>query len=244
MARLAGLALAVAAATCCAGSVRAADRLATIGDSSPAAATGTGPGPYNRLVEIVQAMDRATHSTTRVEVLPFARALKETAAGHADFHLPFIQDGARPPPPGLAYVTQVDFGYAQFVIYSRKSAPVDLSTLAHAGNVETEPGHEFIFDFPVHVTYCVPCTLEKILNGRTDALVVGAGVVDPLLKDPRYRGIHRAPYKRYPLRALVPAKRDNAATVRYLVEGATRIKASGELWRILPVNRPYEDWQP
>jgi len=223
----------------------AEDRVASIGES-PFSAEADTTGVHGRLVDIVRALDRATHSSTKIIVQPFARSLKETAAGHADFHIPLIQDKDSPAPEGLVYVTEVDFGNIPFVIYSRKLAPLNAKTVASAKNIEIEPGHESFFRFPVKGTHCVPCSLDKVLLGRTDALIVPAEIVDPLLSKPKYKGIHRALFKMYPVRALVPANTDSAATRRYLIEGERHIRETGEIWKILGRNmsNPYSDWQP
>ena len=218
------------------------DRVASIAESTISATDRA--SPHQMLVELVHAMDRATHSSTKIVLRPFARSLKETAAGLADFHLPLIQDDGVPPPPGLAYVMDVDFGQTAFVVYSRKQAPLDARTVAAAARVETEPGHEPFFQFPVSVTHCVPCSLDKILLDRIDALVVPTTLVDRLVSEPKYKGIHRALYKTLPIRALVPANVDSTATRRYLIEGVNALKKTGELWEIMHNRIPYSDWQP
>jgi hypothetical protein len=225
--------------------VEAEDRIASIGES-PFSAEADATGIHGRLVNIIRALDRATHSSTKIIVQPFARSLKETSAGHADFHIPLIQDKDSPAPKGLVYVKEVDFGYIPFVIYSRKVAPLDAKTVAGAKRIDIEPGHESFFSFPVKGTYCVPCSLDKVLLGRADALIVAADIVDPLLSKPKYKGIHRALFKMYPVRALVPANTDSAATRRYLIEGEKHIRKTGEIWKILGRNmsNPYSDWQP
>ncbi len=220
------------------------DRVASIGDSSPASAEGDGASVYNKLVDVIHAMDRARHSSTKIVIRPFARSLKETADGRADFHIPLIQDDGTPAPEGLAYVMEADFGQTQFIIYSRKLAPLDANTVTGAKTIEIEPGHESFFPFPVKVTHCVPCSLDKVLLGRADALIVAANVVDPLLSDPKYKAIHRALYKMFPIRALVPANADSTTTRRYLIDGVRQIKGTGELWKILQTDAPYADWQP
>jgi hypothetical protein len=223
----------------------AEDRIASIGES-PFSAQADATGVHGRQVDLVRALDRATHSATKIVVQPFARSLKETAAGHADFHIPLIQDQDSSAPDGLVYVTEVNFGNIPFVIYSRKIAPLDAKTVAGAKNIEIEPGHESFFKFPVKGTHCVPCSLDKVLLGRTDALIVAADIVDPLLAKPKYKGIHRALFKMYPVRALVPANADSAATRRYLIEGAKHIQETGEMWEILghDMSASYSDWQP
>jgi hypothetical protein len=218
------------------------DRIASIGDSGPSSEAAT--APTQRLVELVRALDRATHSSTKVVLRPFARSLEETAAGLADFHIPLMQSDASPAPEGLVYVMDVDFGQVQFVIYSRKLAPLDASSVTTAKNVETEPGHETFFPFPVSATHCLPCSLDKILLGRTDALIAASGVVDPLLPAPKYKGIHRALFKSFPVRALVPAKANSSATRRYLIDGVKRLKETGELSAIMRQEAAYSDWQP
>jgi hypothetical protein len=94
------------------------------------------------------------------------------------------------------------------------------------------------------VTHCVHCSLDKVLLGRTDALIVASHTVDPLLANPKYKAIHRALFKMYPVRALVPAKGDFTSTRRYLTDGVKHLKETGELWNIVPSNLPYTDWQP
>ena len=221
------------------------DRVVSIGES-PNSAEADASGGHGMLLDLVRALDRATHSSTKIVLHPFARSFRETAAGRADFHIPLIQGDQVPPPPGLVYVTEVDFGQIQFVIYSRKTNPLDAKTVAGAGIIESEPGHEAFYPFPVSPTYCVPCSLDKVLLGRSDALIVPSEVVDPLLKSQPdvYKGLHRALYKSYPVRALVPANVDSKATRRYLIDGVKRLKETGELWKITGHDRAYSDWQP
>jgi len=221
----------------------AEDRVVSIGES-PGSAVEDANGGHGMLLDLVRALDKATHSSTKIVLRPFARSLSETAAGKADFHIPLIQNDDSPAPKGLAYVTEVDFGEVQFVIYSRKLAPLDAKALAQHKIIETEPDHESFFPFPVKVTYCVPCSLDQVLLGRIDALVVPADIVDPLLNNPKYEGIHRALYKLYPVRALVPVNRDSTEVRRYLIEGVAQLKRSGELWKITHHNLPYSNWQP
>jgi hypothetical protein len=197
-------------------------------------------GDHGKLVDLIHALDRATHSSTKIVLRPFARSLKETAAGLADFHIPLIENPGTPPPPGLAYVMDADFGRIPFVIYSQKHAPLDAKTVAGARRIEIEPYHEAFFPFPVTATHCVPCSLDMVVLGRIDALIVPQDIVDPLLRNnPKYKGIHRDLYKTFPVRALVPVNVDSTATRRYLIEGTTRLKAVGDLR-----DQPYSDWQP
>jgi hypothetical protein len=228
---------------CSAFRAEAYDRVASVGES-PNSAETSATGDHGMLVDLIHALDKATHSSTKIVLRPFTRSFRETAAGHADFHIPFIQNENSPAPEGLVYVTEVDFGQVPFVIYSSKLAPLDADTVANAKAVETEPGHESFFSFPVSVTHCVPCSLDKVLLGRTDALIVPWDVVDPLLSKPQYKGIHRSFYKMYPVRALVPANADSAATRRYLIDGVKQLKKTGELWRITRHDTTYSDWQP
>lgn len=219
------------------------DRVASIGES-PYSAEPDATGGHGMIVDLVRALDKATHSSTKFVVRPFARSLKETAAGHADFHIPLIQNEGSPTPEGLAYVMDVDFGQVQFIVYSRKSAPLDASSVAAGKRIEAESGHESFFPFSVTSTNCVSCSLDKVVLGRADALVAPSEVIDPLLRDPKYKGIHRALYKMYPVRALVPVNVDSTATRRYLIDGVKQLKATGELWKITRHNLPYSDWQP
>jgi hypothetical protein len=245
MVRVTLIAMVLAFAFCPVSQAQAYDRVVSIGES-PNSAEPDASGGHGMLLDLVRALDRATHSSTKIVLRPFARSFRETAAGLADFHIPLIQGDNVPPPAGLVYVTEVDLGQIQFVIYSRKTSPLDAKTVAGAKMIESEPGHEAFYPFPVSATYCVPCSLDKVLLGRSDALIVPSEVVDPLLKSQPgvYKGIHRALYKSYPVRALVPANVDSTATRRYLVEGVKRLKETGEMWKITGHDRAYSDWQP
>ena len=243
MVRLTVMALVLVGGFCSAVAAETYDRVASVGESPISAETGPA-GDHGMLVDLLRALDRVTHSSTKIVLRPFARSFIETAAGHADFHIPFIQNDGSPAPEGLVYVTETDFGEVQFVIYSRKLSPLNAATVARARAVETESGHVSFFSFPVTETHCVPCSLDKILLGRADALIVSSDIVDPLLDKPQYKGIHRAFYKAYPVRALVPANADSAATRRYLAEGVKRLKETGELWTITRHREAYSDWQP
>ena len=243
MVRLTMMALVLVGSFCSAVAGEAYDRIASVGESPISAETGP-DCDHGMLVDLLRALDRVTHSSTKIVLRPFARSFIETAAGHADFHIPFIQNDGSPAPEGLVYLTDADFGEVQFVIYSRKLSPLNAETVARAKAVETEPGHLSFFPFPVTETHCVPCSLDKILLGRTDALIVSSDIVDPLLSKPQYKDIHRAFYKAYPVRALVPANADSTAVRRYLTEGVKRLKETGELWTITKHQAAYSDWQP
>ena len=219
------------------------DRTASIGDSRESAEADA-EGGNSKLEALIRAMDQETNSSTQIIQRPFPRSLKETAAGRADFHVPFIDNGTLPAPEGLAYVKEVDFGEVFFVIYSKKTDAFDMNSVAGAKLVETEPGHDGFFPFPVSETRCVTCSLDKILQGRLDALIVSEDLVDPLLRDAKYKEIHRALYGSYVVRALVPAAGNSAAVRRYLIDGVEALKRSGKLWDIAPHPFAYSDWQP
>ncbi len=235
--------LVLAAALCNPAAAGSYDRTVSIGGSRSSAETDAA-GKDAKLAAIIRAMDRATNSSTRILQRPFPRSLKETAAGYADFHIPFIDNGVLPAPEGLAYVKDVDFGEVFFVIYSKKANSFDANSVAKAKLVEVEPGHEAFFPFAVTGTLCVSCSLDQILQGRLDALIVSEDLVDPLLHDAKYGDIHRALYAGYPVRALVPAGADSEAVRRYLIDGVAALKRSGELWSISSHSFSYPDWQP
>jgi hypothetical protein len=241
--RLALILLLLAGAFCATSHAQTYDRVASIGESPFSAEEGD-KGDRGMLVDLVHALDKATHSSTKIILRPFARSLLETAAGKADFHLPLIQNGNSSAPEGLAYVTEVDFGQIPFVIYSRKTDPLNTNTVRSNKIVITEAGHASFFPFLLSESHCVPCSLDMILANRADALIVPAEIVDPLLTDPKYKGIHRALYDYFPVRALVPANADSSATRRYLIDGVTQLKKTGELWEITKHKSVYEDWQP
>jgi hypothetical protein len=219
------------------------DRIGSLAEN-PISAVSDDKGDHGMLVELVRALDRVTHSSTQIAIRPFARSLMETASGKADFHLPLIQSETSPPPEGLAYVTEVDIGQIPFVIYSRKTAPLDAKTVSDQKYVMTEPGHAAIFPFPVVETRCLSCSLDMIMDDKADALIVPGEIIDPLLADAKYKGIHRAFYASFPVRALVPVNADSAATRRYLIDGITQLKRTGELWKITGHQKGYTDWQP
>lgn len=219
------------------------DRVGSLAENSFSAVSDD-KGNHGMLVELVRALDQVTHSSTQIVIRPFARSLMETASGKADFHLPLVQSDTSPAPDGLAYVTEVDIGQLPFVVYSHKTAPLDAKTVGDHKIVMTEPGHAAIFPFPVVETRCLSCSLDMILADKADALIVPGEIIDPLLTAVKYKGIHRALYASFPVRALVPVNADSAATRRYLIDGITQLRKTGELWKITGHQKGYTDWQP
>jgi len=215
------------------------DRVASLAENPSSQKDGV--DAQGKPPDLIRELDRATHTTTKIVLRPFARSLLETAKGNADFHIPFIQVGDLPAPKGLAYVTEVAIGQRPFVIYSRKAAPLDANAVGKNKVVLIEAGHSSFFPFPVTESGCMSCSLDMVLLKRADALIVANDIVDPLLVNPKYKNIHRALYKSYPVRALVNANADSTATRRYLIEGVTRLTQSGEMAKYL---NEYSDWQP
>lgn len=215
------------------------DRIASLAGNGSSQKDGA--DVQGELPDLIRALDRVTHTTTKIVIRPFARSLLETAEGNADFHMPFIQVGDLPAPKGLAYVTEVAIGQRPFVIYSRKAAPLDANTVGKNKLVLIEAGHASFFPFSATESSCMSCSLDMVLLKRADALIVANDIVDPLLVDPKYKSIRRALYKSYPVRALVNANADSTATRRYLIEGVTRLMQSGEMAKSL---NEYSDWQP
>lgn len=193
------------------------------------------------LPDLIRALDRVTNTRTKIVLRPFARSLSDTAEGKADLHMPFIQVGDLPAPKGLAYVTEVAIGQRPFVIYSRKTDPLDAKAVEKNKLVLIEAGHSSFFPFSVEESSCMDCALDMILLKRADALIVADDIVDPLLSNPKYNAIHRSLYKTFPVRALVNANVDSTAIRRYLIDGVTRLKQSGEMTKNL---HEYSDWQP
>ncbi|MES2260895.1 MAG: hypothetical protein V4724_20445 [Pseudomonadota bacterium] len=220
----------------------AQQRVVSLG-TTPAFAALDADGAHGVLVRLVQAMDKASASSSRIVIRPFGRSLQETADAHASFHLPLIQLGDMPAPAGLAYVKEVDFGHVNFVIYSSRRAPLRAKDLAYMKRIEVEPGHEALFPFPVRASYCLACSLRKVTMGRIDALLVSSHAADPLLNRFEFGEIHRALYGVFPVRAVVPSQGDSTETRRYLIEAARRIKDNGDFERIFRY-APYTDWQP
>ena len=101
MVRLTAMALVLVGSFCCAVTADAYDRVASVGESPISAETGPA-GDHGMLVDLLRALDRVTHSSTKIVLRPFARSFIETAAGHADFHIPFIQNDGSPAPGGLS----------------------------------------------------------------------------------------------------------------------------------------------
>jgi hypothetical protein len=220
------------------------DRLVSVGISPNAI-----EGPNNSkvrilIIDLINALDKATQTKSKIVIRPFARSLKETADGHADFHIPIIRNANTNLPKGLDYLDGVNFPSIAFVIYSRKNNPLDAETVIDEKLVEVEAGHQPFFPFKVTETHCISCSLDKLLLGRINALIIAADVVDPMLKQERYKRIHRALYKHYPVTVLVPTSKDSEPVRQYFIDGTKRLREIGELPKGLKPRGLYVDWQP
>ena len=231
--------LLAAFAACC----HATGLTISVGES-PFSADSDVHGDRGKLVNLILALDQVNHTHSKIVLRPFARSLKETAEHQADIHIPLIEVPGVPPPPGLAYVTDVDMGRVNFVIYSRKVMPYTAASVAHAGSIEVEPGHQAFFPFATLETHCVPCSLKKVNIGRLDAMIVSSDIIDPLLSDPQYHTLQRALYHAYTVRALVPSSGDTQPARTYLIHGLRQLQRSGQFNKITHNQGQYQDWQP
>ena len=124
---------------------------------------------------------------------PFNRSISNVIEKRADVHAPLIRV-AGDQPLEFRYVDEALLTVT-FVIYSKKDTPLTADSDFSRYRVDTWIGHAEFFDFEVNEVTSIQSGLDRVSNGRSDALIMGQDPVDKLLRSTgKYDNIHRAHY--------------------------------------------------
>jgi polar amino acid transport system substrate-binding protein len=201
--------------------------------------------PTGGFVELIRALDRVYEGKISIELAPFSRSLANVVKGKADLHLPLIRHPHIPLDTlGFAYasepVTQVTF-----VLYTNADRPALERDRLSAMRLETLRGHEQFFTFDVKGVSRITQGIDRVVKGRSDGFIMEQEAVDTYVRTGRLRNLRRTLFAVWDSCIVIPKGDEFADIDRAISESLRRLKANGELAKIVAtIHRPYEQWQP
>lgn len=191
------------------------------------------------LVDFVKALSTASGKSIDLQVVPFARSMKDVEEKKVDFHMPLIKplDMSK---ANFSLSTETIF-HVNFVLYTNKNKPLDVNKLAGA-NLETDAAHTPYFPFDVKPSTNIEASLKKLDLGRIDGFIFADDAADPLVKANALANVKRQLYKRFDVKVILPKGSEGGATDKFLSGAIKKLRDSGEYARIMgPIDHPYAE---
>lgn len=196
------------------------------------------------LIDLVNALSEESGADIKIQVLPFARSMQFVKNHKLDFHLPLIQAPYARGHEQNYDVSTATLFHVNFVLYENRHNPVDLSH-PEDFTIETDIAHKDYFDFNIHATACLECSIKKVNSGRVDGLIYADNAIDPLVKMFNLTHIRRKLYKTFEVKIVFPKGGRGGPLDRMLSQAIGELRSSGKLKRILgTIDQPYDNWQP
>ena len=196
------------------------------------------------LVDLVKLISEVSGTPIAIQVVPFARSVSDVSLRNVDFHMPLIQRANQDSTAmGYDYSTVTLF-HVNFVLYSNKRNPLQLSTLDGL-EIETDLAHVQCFDFPVSGSSSIEGSLRKVNAGRIDGFIFADFASDPLVKKDNLVNIKRQLYQVFDVKAVLPKGGKGKEVDLFLTETVTKLRESGRYGELMaPLDQAYCDWQP
>ena len=191
------------------------------------------------LVDFVKAIAEVSKKSIDVQVVPFARSMKDVEDKKVDFHMPLIKplDMAK---ANFSLSTETIF-HVNFVLYTNKNKPLDVNKLAGA-TIETDAAHTPYFPFEVKPSTSIEASLKKLDLGRIDGFIFADDASDPIIKANALKNIHRQLYKRFDVKVILPKGGENGATDKFLSDAVKKLRDNGQFAKIIgPIDHQYAD---
>lgn len=189
------------------------------------------------LVDFVKAIAKTSKKSIDVQVVPFARSMKDVEDKKVDFHMPLIKplDMSK---ANFSLSTETIF-HVNFVLYTNKSKPLDMNKLG-AANIETDAAHTPYFPFGIKPSTDIEASLKKLDLGRIDGFIFADDASDPLIKANKLANINRQLYKRFEVKIILPKGSEGGATDKFLSETIKALRDSGEYAKIMgPIDHDF-----
>lgn len=158
------------------------------------------------LIDYLHQVEAESGLTFVIEVLPFARSLKQVEDGKADIHLPlinsaFIRQSAIN--PDKLKLSDVQLFQVAFRLYFLKSNPVPFVGDGKHPIIATDLAHVSFFDFPTLGISCVSCGLDQIEKGRIEGLIFAETEINDLIREKQLQQIDSVLYERFAVHFVV-----------------------------------------
>lgn len=189
------------------------------------------------LVDLVKALTDVSKKTVDVQVVPFARSMKDVENKQVDFHMPLIKpiDMSK---ANFSLSSETIF-HVNFVLYTNKNKPVDVNQLAGA-SLETDAAHTPYFPFDIKPSTSIENSLKKLELGRIDGFIFADDATDPLVKSLGLKNVKRQLYKRFEVKVILPKGAENGPVDKFLTDAIGKLRESGRFTNIMSaIDHPY-----
>ena len=196
------------------------------------------------LVDLVKMIEKESGVTIHREVVPFARSMDNVINRHADFHLPLIMvPNTDESKLNYDHSTETIF-HVNFVLYSNKSKPLDMSKLA-SYKLETDRAHTQYFPFSIEPSTNLESSLKKLDAGRIDGFIFADFASDPIIKQAGLKNVHRALYKTFDVKIILPKGGRGGEVDKLLSSSIQSLRKKGDYDKLMSaIDKPYDNWQP
>lgn len=158
------------------------------------------------LIEYLHQVEAESGLTFSIEVLPFARSLKQVEDGKADIHLPLINSAFIRQSvinPQRLKLSDLQLFQVAFRLYFLKDKPVPFIGDGKHPIIATDLAHVSFFDFPTLGIPCVSCGLDQIEKGRIEGLIFAETEVNNLIREKQLQQIDSILYERFAVHFVV-----------------------------------------
>ena len=191
------------------------------------------------LVDLAKLLSESYSGDINIHVRPFTRSLVEVKDGTSAFHMPLLDSGNGSGTEGLKLSTESLFK-VPFAIFSSREKPITVDEIKRAMSgdgglsIETDQAHVSLFEFPIDPTTCLKCSLNKVANGRIDALIFASREFNAILSsDQNIQGITEHPFKEYDVKFVVKDDQSGVEVEKQITEIIRGLKASGEYQKVM-----------
>ena len=201
------------------------------------------------LIDVLKAMDEEyKDGKFIIEVYPFGRSINNVITGKADVHFPTIGKNIWGKETDTYEKELLKQGIMRssssltkthFALYTNTSKPnIDVSKIEDY-KIETDIGHTIFFNKNMGGTTCLPCSVEKLSNGRIDGLVFASREIDGMIKKGGFKNIRRQDFKIFGSKFILPATKKGEEIDELLTSLIKKMIKNGKLAKVA---KPYTEY--
>ncbi|MBC3933112.1 type 2 periplasmic-binding domain-containing protein [Undibacterium curvum] len=218
----------------------------------PSLAEKNGSGPF---VDLLKAIEEVYPEVRiQIEVLPFARSMRNIELGLQDFHAPMMVSPYVDQEKLPYRFVKKPMGQVCHVLYSRKNATVSkeqlftaVSHTVYPYRIEVIRGAKEFFNFPFPIAEATYFEegMNRVIKGQSDAFIAAQEEGDTILRGLSGKEqIHRSLLACWDDQIVIPKGPHGDEVDRILTEALNRLESSGRLKKLRQkIHGSYSDWQ-
>ncbi|MBC3934792.1 transporter substrate-binding domain-containing protein [Undibacterium rugosum] len=218
----------------------------------PSLAEKNGSGPF---VDLFKAIAKVyPEARIQIQVLPFARSIRNIELGLQDFHAPMMVSPYVDQEKLPYRFVKKPMGQVCHVLYSRKNAELNreqvfsaASHTAYPYRIEVIRGTKEFFNFPFPIAEATYFEegMNSVIKGQTDAFIAAQEEGDAILRRlPGKEQIHRSLLACWDDQIVIPKGPHGDEIDRILTAALNRLESSGQLKKLRKkIHGSYSDWQ-